>query len=109
MPPSASGGSNADELSDDLIERVATDGLARPGPEAALTVWHMGGAVGEVAPDGTAYAWRDAPFLVSIDAGWRDPADDETHLAWAESTSSVPSLLNRESSPLDGLSTSSAA
>jgi FAD/FMN-containing dehydrogenase len=75
----------ADELSDDLVERVAEAGRTSPGPEAGLTVWHMGGAVSDVSADETAYAWRDAPFLVSIDAGWRDPAADEAHLSWAES------------------------
>lgn len=76
----------ADELSDDLAERIAEAGASSPGPEAGLTLWHMGGAVSDVPPDGTAYAWRDAEFLVSIDAGWRDPAADEAHLSWAEST-----------------------
>ena len=51
-----------------------------------MTAWHLGGAVSDVAADATAYAWRDAEFLVSIDTSWRDPAADEAHLAWAEST-----------------------
>jgi FAD/FMN-containing dehydrogenase len=75
----------ASELSDDLIDRIAENGAASPGPEAGLTLWHMGGAVADVAGDETAYAWRDAEFFVSIDAGWRDPAADEAHLSWAES------------------------
>jgi len=76
----------ADDLSDDLIERVTAAGETSPGPEAGPTVWHMGGAVSDVAGDATAYAARDAPFLVSIDARWRDPAADEPHLSWSEST-----------------------
>jgi FAD/FMN-containing dehydrogenase len=75
----------ASDLSDDLIDRIAESGATSPGPEAGLTLWHMGGAVADVASDTTAYAWRDAAFLVSIDAGWRDPAEDEAHLSWAES------------------------
>jgi FAD/FMN-containing dehydrogenase len=75
----------ASELSDDLIDRIAAAGMSSPGPEAGLTLWHMGGAVSDVDSDATAYGWRDAEFLLSIDAGWRDPADDESHLAWAES------------------------
>jgi FAD/FMN-containing dehydrogenase len=76
----------AEELSDDLAERVAEAGASSPGPEAGLTLWHMGGAVSDVPSDATAYAWRDAAFLVSIDAGWRDPVADGAHLSWAEST-----------------------
>jgi hypothetical protein len=76
----------ADELSDDLIDRVTDAGAKSPGPESGLTVWHMGGAVSDVAADETAYAWRDAEFLVSIEAGWRDPSADRSPLSWAEST-----------------------
>ncbi|WP_251343870.1 FAD-binding oxidoreductase [Haloplanus halophilus] len=76
----------ADELTDDLIERVATAGGTAPGAESSVTVWHLGGAVSDVPLDATAYAWRDAEFLVSVEAGWRDPGADEAHLAWAEST-----------------------
>jgi FAD/FMN-containing dehydrogenase len=76
----------AAELSDDLIHRIADAGASAPGPEASMTVWQMGGAVSDVPADATAYAWRDAGVLVSIDAGWQDPDDDESHLSWAEST-----------------------
>lgn len=75
----------ATAASDDLLARLAAHGTARPGPESSLTLWHLGGAVRDVAADATAYAHRDAAFLVSVEAGWRDPADDEAHLAWAES------------------------
>jgi FAD/FMN-containing dehydrogenase len=76
----------ADELSDDLLGRIAAAGDAAPGNEVAVTAWHLGGAVGDVAVDGTAYAWRDAEFLVSIDTTWRDSAADDAHLAWSEET-----------------------
>lgn len=65
---------------------MARAGTSKPGPETSLTLWHLGGAVGDVASDATAYARRDAPFLVSIEAGWRDPAVDEAHLDWARAT-----------------------
>ena len=40
----------------------------------------------DVAPGDTAYAHRDAEFLVDVGATWRDPRDDEAHLSWAESS-----------------------
>jgi FAD/FMN-containing dehydrogenase len=76
----------ASELSDDLVGRIAAAGESAPGREVAVTAWHLGGAVSDVAADATAYAWRDADFLVSIDTTWRDPAADDAHLAWAEAT-----------------------
>jgi FAD/FMN-containing dehydrogenase len=76
----------ASELSDDLLDRVAAAAVERPGPEAGLTLWHVGGAVRDVPSDATAYAWRDAEFLVSIDTCWRDASDDDAHLSWSETT-----------------------
>jgi hypothetical protein len=76
----------ADELSDDLLDRVAVNAGERPPGESAIEVWHLGGAVSDVAPDETAYAHRDAEFLVDVGACWRDPAHDQAHLSWAESS-----------------------
>jgi hypothetical protein len=76
----------ADELSDDLLDRVTTTAAARPEGEASVEIWHLGGAVSDVDPDETAYAHRDAEFLVNASATWVDPADDDAHLSWAESS-----------------------
>jgi FAD/FMN-containing dehydrogenase len=76
----------ADDLSEDLIGRIAAAGESAPGREVSVTIWHLGGAVSDVAANETAYAWRDAEFLVSIDTTWRDSAADEAHLAWSEET-----------------------
>ena len=31
---------------------------------------------------GSAFAKRDAPFLLGVEANWDDPADDEANIAW---------------------------
>ena len=36
-----------------------------------------------VAPQETAFGRRDAPFLVSFDLFWKDPAQDEEALSWS--------------------------
>jgi len=74
----------AEELSDDLIDRIAANAAKRPEGEAAIEIWHLGGAVSDIAPDATAYAHRDAEFLVDVSATWHDPAADEAHVEWAE-------------------------
>ena len=76
----------AADLSDDLIDRVAAAATSAPGNESSVTLWHLGGAVGDVPADATAYAWRDAEFLVSVEAMWTDSADDDALVAWAQST-----------------------
>ncbi|WP_433260863.1 FAD-binding oxidoreductase [Actinosynnema sp. CS-041913] len=53
------------------------------GGGAALFSW--GGAVGDVAPDATAFAHRDALFMLNLDTSWADddePAVVEANLRW---------------------------
>ena len=45
----------------------------------------MGGAIAAVDPEATAFAERSAPFMVSIDGMWSDPADDDETIAWVRS------------------------
>ena len=39
----------------------------------------MGGAIAAVDAEATAFAERSAPYMVSIDGIWTDPADDDDH------------------------------
>ena len=34
------------------------------------------------APEATAFGRRDAPYLLSFDTTWTDPADTERNIAW---------------------------
>ncbi len=42
----------------------------------------MGGAGSRVPADATALGGRDAPFMLSIDTAWTDPADGDRAIAW---------------------------
>ncbi len=48
-------------------------------------------------PDGgSAFAQRDAPFLLGVEANWDDPADDEANITWArELIGEASELLSR--------------
>jgi FAD/FMN-containing dehydrogenase len=74
----------ADDLSDDLLDRVTANAAARPPGESSIELWHLGGAISDVSADATAYAHRDGAFMLGISASWRDPADDQAHLDWVE-------------------------
>lgn len=76
----------AEELSDDLLERIGDNAQEKPGPDSSIETWHLGGATSDVESDATAFGWREAEFMLVVSAGWRDPADDEAHLEWAEAT-----------------------
>ena len=65
------------EALDELVELVAT----APG-ELTFSVTALGGAIGRVPEDATAFAGRASAFDLSADASWRDPAQDEANAAW---------------------------
>jgi FAD/FMN-containing dehydrogenase len=42
----------------------------------------LGGAAARVAPDATAFAYRDAPFVLNINARWPLGDDPQPHIEW---------------------------
>jgi FAD/FMN-containing dehydrogenase len=65
------------EALDELVELVAT----APG-EGTFSVTALGGAIGRVPEDATAFAGRASAFDLSADAGWTDPGLDEANADW---------------------------
>lgn len=75
------------ELSDAVVDIIADAALNRSSPYSLMNIPHFGGAVRRVGPTETAFATRDAPFMVSLDANWTDKSDNgETHISWARAT-----------------------
>jgi FAD/FMN-containing dehydrogenase len=52
-----------------------------PG-DASISVTLMGGAIGRVDDDATAFTGRQHPFDISPDTAWTDPAADAANVAW---------------------------
>jgi len=81
-------GHNADDVRpealDELVELVAT----APG-EGSFSVTALGGAIGRVPEDTTAYAGRTASFDLSADAAWSDPALDAANVDWVRRTMAI--------------------
>jgi FAD/FMN-containing dehydrogenase len=73
---------NLAELSDPVIDAVLAAVGRLPSPHAEVLIAHLGGAISRVENDRTAYAHRDAEFVVNVHGHWTDPADDEAGLAW---------------------------
>jgi FAD/FMN-containing dehydrogenase len=65
------------EAFDELVELVAT----APG-EATFSVTALGGAIGRVPEDATAYAGRASAFDLTADSNWNDPTLDEANADW---------------------------
>jgi FAD/FMN-containing dehydrogenase len=74
---------NLARLDDELIDRLAEVHLAAPGPQCEIHVHQMGGAVGRVGGEATAFAERSMPFVLNAVTGWQDPSQGEAHRHWA--------------------------
>ena len=75
-----------DELSDAAIDLIAAKAQERPAPLTLVNTFHMGGAIGDVGEEETAFAERSSPYMVSIDGMWTDAADDEARVDWVRKT-----------------------
>jgi hypothetical protein len=74
------------ELSDQTIDVITERALDRPAPLTLVNTFHMGGAIGDVDPEETAFAERSAPYMVSIDGMWTEAGDDAANIEWVRST-----------------------
>ena len=70
------------ELPQQAIDEIADWAARRPTPLTDITIWHHGGAMSRVGESETAYAGRDAPFLVTGEASWADPSQTDEAIAW---------------------------
>jgi FAD/FMN-containing dehydrogenase len=70
-----------DELDDHVIEVVLAHGAAMPSPMSQIHLHQMGGAVGRVSPDATAFSGRHAGYTYNVISTWLDPNDDALHIA----------------------------
>ena len=71
------------DLTDEVISLLVRHGAASPSPLSTVDVWHLDGAIGDVARDATAFWHRDAPFMVTFEANWEDAAADDENVEWA--------------------------
>jgi FAD/FMN-containing dehydrogenase len=74
------------ELSDAAIDTLVRAAADRPSPHGMINLWPLGGAIGQVAPEATAWQHRDAQYLLSLDTTWVDPADTGKCIAWTRQT-----------------------
>jgi FAD binding domain/Berberine and berberine like len=73
-------GGFVDDLDDEVIDLVLTHGERMPSPMSAIHFHQMGGAVGRVSPDGSAFSGRHAGYTYNVVSTWADPSQDAVHL-----------------------------
>jgi FAD/FMN-containing dehydrogenase len=70
-------------LDDAAIDAICAHNAAPPSPDTVSSIWDLGGAFAAVPAHVTAFGDRSMPWMVSFDAAWSSPADDEASMAWA--------------------------
>ncbi len=70
-------------LPPDLIEAMIETFLTSTLPATPVLTAPQGGAISRIAPDATAYPYRDARHNLLVAAAWPDSSGDEAHLTWA--------------------------
>jgi len=70
------------ELTDDAIEAHLVHGPRLPAVNSTVHIYPINGASHRVAPDETAFAYRDAKFATVIAGMWPDAARNEANIQW---------------------------
>ena len=74
---------NFSTLADGLFDAIIASIGTMPSPQCEIFIGAIGGATTRPARDSTAYAHRDAQFVMNVHGRWEDPADDKRCIGWA--------------------------
>ena len=74
---------NFSRLQDGLFDAVIDAIRSLPTPQCEIFFGAIGGATTQKAVDATAYAHRDAEFVMNVHGRWDDAADDQRGIKWA--------------------------
>jgi FAD/FMN-containing dehydrogenase len=69
------------DLDDEVIDVVLDHGARMLSPMSQIHFHQMGGAVGRVAPEATAFSGRAAGYTYNLMSTWMEPAEDAQHIA----------------------------
>jgi FAD/FMN-containing dehydrogenase len=72
-----------DELSDEVVDTVVEAFSRVASPRSLIVMPQVGGAIGHLPDDVSAYRHRQASFSFTGFSIWNDPAQDEPNVAWA--------------------------
>ena len=71
------------KIDEDFIDSLIEGIKSAPGPHTQIGVEYAGGVISKVAPDTTAYYWRDIAARWEIKATWEDRTQDSENIDWA--------------------------
>ncbi len=76
--------STLEELSDEALDLMVEYGRARTSPFSQVLLQHLHGAASRVHPTGTAFAQRQASYILGIFAAWTND-EAQQHIEWTRS------------------------
>lgn len=84
------------ELTDEAIAAHQVHGPEVPVVNSTVHIYPINGAVHRVAPDATAFAYRDANFATVIAGMWPDPSQNDANTAWVRGYYDATAPLSEE-------------
>jgi FAD/FMN-containing dehydrogenase len=84
------------ELTDEAIGAHLEHGPKVPVVNSTVHIYPINGACHRVAPDATAFAYRDANFATVIAGMWPDPADNQANIGWVRDYYDATAPLSEE-------------
>ena len=70
------------EISEGAIDAHIEHGAKVPCMESGTFLFPIDGACQRVAPEATAFTYRDVPFATVVSGAWPDPGDTERNIGW---------------------------
>jgi hypothetical protein len=74
---------NLTTLEDGLLDVVIRYAEKLPSPQCEIFIAALGGATARPAAEATAYAHRDARYVMNVHGRWTDASDDARGIGWA--------------------------
>jgi len=71
------------ETGDRLIDTMVEHAERITSPHSAVLFMHMGGAPARLDPELNAVGFRNAQYVLNVQAAWENPQEDRRHIAWA--------------------------
>ncbi len=100
-------GGFTDDLPAVALEAMV-DHLSDAAAEDLFGVWSQGGQIARISEDAMAFTGRSAPFQMSSETAWDDPAEDDARIGWAREAFAIAEPYSRTGRYVNDVANSAA-
>ncbi len=72
-----------DRINDEVLDVLEKHTRSQPSPDTTTDIWFLGGSMGRIPAEATAFFNRQHSYMVGIEANWEDTDDTEANISWA--------------------------